>query len=48
MRARWLVLRFSWEQVMFERDWVAEIVSDTVALAAARAQTRATTSAGDR
>ncbi len=31
VRARWLVLRFSWEQVMFERDWVAEIVSDTVA-----------------
>jgi very-short-patch-repair endonuclease len=32
VRSGWLVLRFSWEQVMFERTWVADVIADTVAL----------------
>ncbi len=32
VRSGWLVLRFSWEQVMFERTWVGEVIADTVAL----------------
>lgn len=32
VRMGWLVLRFSWEQVMFEGDWVASVVRDVVAL----------------
>jgi very-short-patch-repair endonuclease len=31
VRRGWLVLRFSWEQVMFDRAWVAEVVADAVA-----------------
>lgn len=31
-RAGWVVLRFSWEDVMFHADWVADSVRDTVAL----------------
>jgi very-short-patch-repair endonuclease len=27
-RLGWLVLRFAWEQVMFEGPWVGEVVSD--------------------
>jgi len=30
VRAGWLVLRFAWEQVMFDETWVAELVSDVV------------------
>jgi len=28
VRAGWTVLRFTWEQVMFEADWVASVVHD--------------------
>lgn len=28
----WLVLRFTWEQVMFHPDWVARVISDVVRL----------------
>ncbi|GAB4071209.1 hypothetical protein GCM10028777_38740 [Angustibacter speluncae] len=28
----WLVLRFAWEDVMFDREWVSEMVAGTVAL----------------
>ena len=31
-RRGWQVLRFSWEQVMFDERWVADIVADTVRL----------------
>jgi very-short-patch-repair endonuclease len=31
VRTGWVVLRFSWEQVMFDRSWVAETISETVA-----------------
>ncbi len=31
VRSGWLVLRFSWEQVMFDRGWVADVVRDAVA-----------------
>lgn len=34
VRAGWLVLRFSWEQVMFSPDWVVSVVRDVVARAA--------------
>jgi very-short-patch-repair endonuclease len=30
-RAGWRVLRFAWEQVMFEEEWLAEVVCDVVA-----------------
>lgn len=30
VRRGWLVLRFTWEQVMFDRAWVADVVRDTV------------------
>lgn len=33
-RADWRVLRFSWEHVMFEPDWVTSVVADVLALAA--------------
>ncbi len=36
VRAGWLVLRFSWEQVMFDRSWVADVVRDAVALRSGR------------
>jgi very-short-patch-repair endonuclease len=32
VRAGWLVLRFTWEHVMFEPDWVASVITDTCAL----------------
>ncbi len=32
VRNGWLVLRFSWEQVMFDRAWVGQVVRDTAAL----------------
>ncbi len=28
----WLVLRFTWEQVMFEAEWVASVIARTVAI----------------
>lgn len=28
----WLVLRFTWEQVMFDPDWVARVITDVVRL----------------
>jgi len=28
--AGWLVLRFAWEQVMFQQDWVARMVAGAV------------------
>jgi very-short-patch-repair endonuclease len=28
VRIGWGMLRFAWEHVMFERGWVAEVVSD--------------------
>jgi very-short-patch-repair endonuclease len=28
----WLVLRFTWEQVMFEPEWVARVITDVVRL----------------
>jgi very-short-patch-repair endonuclease len=31
VRTGWLVLRFSWEQVMSDREWVADTVEETVA-----------------
>lgn len=30
VRVGWLVLRFSWEQVMFDPGWVADCVEDVV------------------
>ncbi len=36
----WLLLRFGWEQVMFERDWVASVVVDTCALRMSRQKRR--------
>ncbi len=40
VRSGWLVLKFSWEQVMFDRAWVGQVLHDTVALrpSAQRAQ----------
>lgn len=32
VRTGWLVLRFSWEQVMSDQEWVADTVEETVAL----------------
>ncbi len=32
VRDGWLVLRFSWEQVMHDRAWVGQVVRDTAAL----------------
>ena len=32
VRTGWLVLRFSWEQVMFDLDWVADCVEEVAAL----------------
>jgi very-short-patch-repair endonuclease len=32
VRSGWLLLRFSWEHVMFEPGWLASIVTDTCAL----------------
>lgn len=32
VRRGWLVLRFSWEQVRYDPDWVAAVLCDTVAL----------------
>lgn len=32
----WLVLRFTWEQVMFDPDWVARIITDVVRLSRGR------------
>jgi very-short-patch-repair endonuclease len=32
VRRGWLVLRFAWEQVMFDQTWVAQMVIDTCAL----------------
>jgi very-short-patch-repair endonuclease len=29
VRRGWVVLRFSWEHVMFQPDWVAQVVTDT-------------------
>jgi very-short-patch-repair endonuclease len=34
----WLVLRFTWEDVMFRPEWVIGVISRTVALGAAQAQ----------
>ena len=31
VREGWLVLRFAWEQVMFDADWVAGVVADVTA-----------------
>lgn len=33
----WVVLRFSWEQVMFEPEWVARVLTEVVALRRRRA-----------
>jgi very-short-patch-repair endonuclease len=33
VRHGWRVLRFSWEQVMFEPEWVASVIRDTCAVA---------------
>jgi very-short-patch-repair endonuclease len=30
VRARWTVLRFTWEQVMFEPDWVAAVTAEVL------------------
>lgn len=30
VRAGWAVLRFAWEDVMFDRDWVREVIRDVV------------------
>jgi very-short-patch-repair endonuclease len=32
VRGNWLVLRFSWEAVMFDRPWVAGVITDTAVL----------------
>jgi hypothetical protein len=37
--AGWRPLRFLWEQVMFEPDWVVEVVRDTLAAAAGARRT---------
>jgi very-short-patch-repair endonuclease len=39
VRHGWLVLRFSWDQVMFDPTWVGATIRDTVALRD-RTQTR--------
>jgi very-short-patch-repair endonuclease len=36
----WLLLRFGWEHVMFERDWVASVVVEACALRAGRQKRR--------
>lgn len=36
VRQGWTLLRFSWEHVMFNELWVAEVIADTLAVAAAR------------
>jgi very-short-patch-repair endonuclease len=31
VRAGWLVIRFAWEHVMFDAEWVAAVVREVVA-----------------
>lgn len=48
VRSGWTVLRFSWEQVMFEVPWVVEVVSDTIALGRRGHRCRQVCRIGDR
>lgn len=48
VRSGWTVLRFSWEQVMFEVSWVADVVSDTIALRRRGHRCRQVCRIGDR
>lgn len=36
VRRGWTLLRFSWEHIMFDEHWVAEVIRDTLAIAAGR------------
>ncbi|MGQ7295774.1 hypothetical protein [Quadrisphaera sp. KR29] len=40
MASGWTVLRFAWEHVVFDQDWVADVLTSTAALLATSAHGR--------